>query len=112
MQHVAWRPWRASEPPLHAARPDATGLDPVVYDANALGIALCALGAVAILEQVQASNSEILHPNHTLYTSSVAYCEAPGPLLLQSLDLKYSDDTHTLDSVSYTHLTLPTNREV
>ena len=61
------------------------------------GIALCALGAVAILEQVQASNSDILHPNHTLYTSSVAYCEAPGPLLLQSLDLKYSDDTHTLD---------------
>ena len=61
------------------------------------GIALCALGAVAILEQVQASNSDIFHPNHTLYTSSVAYCEAPGPLLLQSLDLKYSDDTHTLD---------------
>ena len=61
------------------------------------GIALCALGAVAILEQVQASNSDILQPNHTLYTSSVAYCEAPGPLLLQSLDLKYSDDTHTLD---------------
>ena len=51
---------------------------------------------MAILKQVQASHSDIFHPNHTLYTSSVAYCEAPGPLLLQSLDLRYNDDTHTL----------------
>lgn len=61
------------------------------------GVVRCALGALAILTRVQASTTNVLSSNHTLYTSSVAYCEAPGPLLLQSLDMKYNDNKHILD---------------
>ena len=61
------------------------------------GVVLYALGALSFMFQAQAYNVDIIHPNHTLYTSNVAYCEAPGPLLLQSLDVKYNDNKHILD---------------